>query len=79
MVLMNATKKVRHSSSIMNQNSGGGPSKAGLIPSVGLTSWDVIARNARGLPLPLSNMRSNRSSKPANENLPIGLRYMKMR
>ncbi len=76
---MNATKKVRHTSSIINQNSGGGPSKAGLIPSIGLSSWDVIARNNRGLPLPLSNMQKNRSSKPANENLPLGLRYMKMR
>lgn len=80
MVLMNGTKRARYTSSITNQNSGGGSKKAGLAPSVGMGSWEVIAHNTRGLPQPLSFMQKSRFSKPAVQNLPLGFRSLiKMR
>lgn len=79
MVLMNATKRARYTSSIINQNSGGGPSKAGLLPTVGVTSWETIAYNTRGLPRPLRVMNSTILSRPSSENRPVGFRYMRMR
>ena len=79
MVLMNGTKRARYTSSIINQNSGGGDSKAGLIPSVGVTSWETIAYNTRGLPRALSVMSITRLSIPPSENRPVGFRYMRMR
>jgi hypothetical protein len=76
MVLMNATNRSRHTSSVINQNSGGGSKKAGLPPMIGLSSWEVIAYNTRGLPQPLSFMRLNRFSRPASQNLPLGFRSL---
>ena len=79
MVLMNATKRARYTSSIINQNSGGGPSKAGLLPTVGVSSWERIAYNTRGLPLSLTVMSRTLLSRPPSENRPVGFRYMRMR
>ncbi len=80
MVLMNGTKRTRSISSVVNQSTGGGPKKAGLAPSIGLSSWETIAYNTRGLPQPLSFMRTNRFSRPASQNLPVGFRSLiKMR
>jgi hypothetical protein len=39
MVLMNASKKTRHTSSISNQNQGGGSKKAGFPYQVGRGQW----------------------------------------
>lgn len=43
MVLMNASKKVRHTSSIVNRNQGGGDKKAGFPYQVGKSSWTSVA------------------------------------
>ena len=72
MVLMNAGKKSRNLSSIINTPTGGGSKKAGQPPSIGLSSWTVIAYNQRGLPVPLSNIQTNRFIKFSNMNLPQG-------
>ena len=74
MVLMNAGNRSRNVSSITNQSSGGGVKKAGQPPSIGLSSWTVIAYNQRGLPLPLYNLRTNRFKRFPTMNLPLGFR-----
>ena len=72
MVLMNAGKRSRNLSSIINQPTGGGVKKAGMPPLIGLGSWSIIAYNQRGLPLSLSNLRTNRFKRFPNMNLPQG-------
>jgi len=42
MVLMNSTKRARHTSSIVNQNQGGGNKKAGLYPQVGREAYTSV-------------------------------------
>lgn len=42
MVLMNATKKSRYVSSLVNKNQGGGDKKAGFPYQVGRSSWTEI-------------------------------------
>lgn len=80
MVLMNGTQRTRSISSVINQSSGGGSKKAGLAPMVGLSSWETVAYNTRGIPRPLSFMHTNSFSRPASQNLPVNFRHvMKMR
>jgi len=79
MVLYNSSKRARELSRLINQPTAGGPSKTGLVPTVGLSSWSFIAYRDRGLPVSLSTIKQNRTSKHPNENLPIGFRYMRMR
>lgn len=43
MVLSNASKNARYTSSITNQNQGGGSKKAGFPYQVGRSSWTSIA------------------------------------
>ena len=43
MVLMNASSRARHVSSITNRNQGGGDKKAGFPYQVGRISWTEIA------------------------------------
>jgi hypothetical protein len=57
MVLMNGAKKARSQSSIVNQNQGGGPKKAGLAPVANIPAATFIAYSNRHLPKPLSVMR----------------------
>ena len=79
MVLMNATSRARHMSSIVNQNQGGGDKKSGIPPQMAMTANRWIAFNktgsgADGL-LSLVNMRTNRFKTNANQNLPIGFTH----
>lgn len=57
MVLMNASKKSRYESSIVNQNQGGGDKKAGLAPTAILPSAKYIAYRNRGLPKSMDVMK----------------------
>ena len=73
MVLMNASNRARHASSIVNQDFKGGNKKAGLPQQVGRTAWMSIhlnntSQNMNVLKMPLSS--TTRSSRP------IGMRYM---
>lgn len=45
MVLMNASSKARHASSIVNQDFKGGNKKAGLPKQIGRTQWMSIHFN----------------------------------
>ena len=49
MVLMNGAKRARYTSSIVNQNQGGGPKKAGRVP-LALTEATNIAYVVNALP-----------------------------
>jgi hypothetical protein len=42
MVLLNASKRARYASSIMNQNQGGGDKKSGFPYQIGRDSWSSI-------------------------------------
>jgi len=73
MVLMNASKKARHASSIVNQDFKGGDKKAGLPASVGRTHWMSIylngtSQNSNELRLPISSK--------TKVSRPVGMRYM---
>jgi hypothetical protein len=57
MVLMNGSKKARYESSITNQNQGGGDKKAGLPPTMRMTSARWIGFKNRGLPKAMSVMK----------------------
>jgi hypothetical protein len=75
MVLMNASKKARYTSSITNQNQGGGPKKAGLVPTATMTEETFIAYNVNGLPR--SNAFMNITVNPnVRVSRPVGSRPM---
>lgn len=57
MVLMNGSKKARYQASIINQNQGGGPKKAGLVPTADIPVAVFVAYKNRHLPQPMSFMR----------------------
>ena len=57
MVLMNGSKKARYENSIVNQNQGGGDKKAGLPPTMRMTSAKWIGYKNRGYPKPMSIMK----------------------
>lgn len=73
MVLMNASSKARHASSIVNQDFKGGNKKAGLPKQVGRTHWMSIhfrqtSQNTTVLKAPeVSTVKVSR---------PISMRYM---
>lgn len=73
MVLMNASSKARHASSIVNQDFKGGNKKAGLPKQVGRTQWMTIhfrqtSQNLTELKVPeVSTVKVSR---------PISMRYM---
>jgi hypothetical protein len=71
-MVLSGTKKTSSLSSIKNQPTGGGMKKAGFPYSIGHSSWTTIALNTRGLPLTLTNLRTNRFSRFPNQNLPVG-------
>ena len=71
MVLMNAGKRARNMSSIVNQNQGGGNKKAGFPYIVGRTAWTTIAFNERGIPHTLDFMRKTVNPN-VNQSRPIG-------
>ena len=57
MVLMNAGKRSRYTDSIVNQNQGGGDKKAGLPPTMRMTSAKWIGYKNRGLPRSMAVMK----------------------
>lgn len=73
MVLMNASSKARHASSIVNQDFKGGNKKAGFPKQVGRTHWMSIhlrqtSQNSTVLKAPeVSTVKMSR---------PISMRYM---
>ncbi len=71
-MVLSSTKKTSSMSSITNTPTGGGSKKAGFPNMVGISSSMTIAFNTRGLPLPLSNWRTNRSKRFPSMNLPQG-------
>jgi len=75
MTLMNGAKRARYASSISNQNQGGGPKKAGLVPTATMTEETWIAYNINGLPR--SNAFMNITVNPnVRANRPVGSRPM---
>jgi hypothetical protein len=64
--LSNSAKRARYYGSTVNQNQGGGPSKAGLYPTAILTSATRVAYRNRGLPALMSTMRFTRFPKTNN-------------
>jgi len=56
MVLMNGSKKARYENSIVNQKQGGGPKKAGLVPTAILPAAKWIGYNNRGYPRSMAVM-----------------------
>ena len=74
MVLMNASSKARHASSIVNQDTKGGNKKAGLPGLIGRTAGESIAlrntsQNLNVLRNPVKSM-----TKPSR---PIGIRFFR--
>jgi hypothetical protein len=57
MVLMNAGKRSRYTDSIVHQNQGGGDKKAGLPPTMRMTSAKWIGYKNRGLPRSMAVMK----------------------
>ena len=54
---MNGSKKARYVNSIVNQNQGGGNKKAGLVPTMRMTSAMWIGLTNRGLPKSMNVMK----------------------
>jgi len=57
MVLMSGSKKARYEASISNQNQGGGPKKAGLVPTADVPVAAFNGYRNRGLPKTLYLMQ----------------------
>lgn len=72
-MVLSSTKKTSSMSSITNISTGGGSKKAGFPNMVGHSSWTTVAFNTRGIPLPLSNLRTNRFKRFPTMNLPLGI------
>ena len=74
MVLMNGAKRARYTSSIVNQNQGGGPKKAGRVP-LALTEATNIAYVVNALPKTNAAMAITANPK-VRQSRPIGSRPM---
>ena len=78
-MVLSGSKKTTYRSSIVNQNQGGGAKKAGIPPTANISHTSFLAlgittghhQNINGI-MSLVNMRTNRFSRPANQNLPMG-------
>lgn len=75
MVLMNGAKRARYTSSISNQNQGGGSKKAGLAPTATMTEETWIAYNVNGLPKTNAAMAIT-ANRNVRQSRPIGSRPM---
>lgn len=74
MVLMNASSKARHASSIANQDAKGGNKKAGLPALVGRTAGESIALHRTSQNLTMLRNPVTATSKPSR---PIGIRFFR--
>lgn len=74
MVLMNGAKRARYTSSISNQNQGGGSKKAGRVPH-GLTEATNIAYMVNALPKTNAAMAIT-ANPNVRQSRPIGSRPM---
>ena len=54
---MNGSNRVRSMASLTNQNQGGGPKKAGLVPTEAISAAQRESYAARGYLKPLSTMQ----------------------
>jgi hypothetical protein len=73
-MVLSTTKRTASISSIVNQNQGGGPKKAGFGPIIGVTNWSHHAYGERGNYVTLKNLQTNRFKMFPNQNLPLGYR-----
>jgi hypothetical protein len=74
MVLMNASSKARHASSIVNQDTKGGNKKAGLPGLIGRTAGESIALHNTSQNLTLLRNPVTSTTKPSR---PIGIRFFR--
>lgn len=74
MVLMNASSKARHASSIANKDTKGGDKKAGLPALVGRTAGESIALHRTSQNLTMLRIPVNSTTKPSR---PIGIRFFR--
>ena len=74
MVLMNASSKARHASSIVNKDTKGGNKKAGLPGLIGRTSGESIALNRTSQNLTMLRKPVVSTTKPSR---PIGIRFFR--
>jgi hypothetical protein len=85
-MVLSGSKKTTYQSSIKNRNQGGGDKKAGIPPTANVSHVSFLAYGllntangpnvvssgkTNGL-MSLTNMRTNRFSRPASQNLPMG-------
>lgn len=73
--LYNAGSRARHVSSITNQNQGGGPKKAGLVPTETASHATALAYRTRGLPLSLMRMQITHDPN-VQQSRPVWVRHM---
>ena len=73
-MVLSGSKFTTYQSSITNKSSAGGSKKAGLPPSIALSSWGLFARRNRNIPVQLRNYQHFRLSRFPNQNLPLGFK-----
>jgi hypothetical protein len=72
-MVLSGSKKVTYTSSLINQNTGGGSKKAGLTPTVAKSSWATVAITSSGDGnRSLVNLKKNRFKVSANMTLGVG-------
>ena len=74
MVLMNASSRARHASSIANKDSKGGNKKAGLPGMIGRTAGESVALNNTSRNLTLLRTPVNSTTKPSRG---VGIRFFR--
>ena len=74
MVLMNASSRARHASSIVNQDFKGGNKKAGLPGLIGRTAGESIALHKTSQNLTMLRIPERSLTKPSR---PIGIRFFR--
>jgi len=80
-MVYSSSKKTRHISSIVNQNSGGGSKKAGFPYQIGRNSWSSIYINAcdpshnRELKCCTLNMMKEPKVSTTSQTRPIGRNF----
>lgn len=74
MVLMNASSRARHASSIVNQDFKGGNKKAGLPGLIGRTAGESIALHKTSQNLRMLRIPERSLTKPSR---PIGIRFFR--
>ena len=70
---MNGSNRVRSMASLTNQNQGGGPKKAGLVPTEAISTAQRETYAARGYLKPLSTMQFTMNPK-VKQSRPVWVR-----